>query len=580
MKKIGETLVAAGLIDQELLGQALKLQQGKRKRLGKILLEMGCVEEHELAEALALQLEIPLAECDRYPVTKELLATVPKETAVNKMVFPLEQQGKTLLLAMADPCDLTTMDEIAFRTGLKISPAVATETCIHDLLEKHYGSAARVFDLIKQMPASEGAEFIRETVADEARESVSGAFCNLSEAPPIVKLVTIITTDAVKYRASDIHIEPMEHEVLVRYRIDGELRNILKYPRYIHDSVTSRVKIIANLDITNRRLPQDGRSTLAFQGRKVDLRISTLPSVHGEKMVIRLLDRSTGIVPLGRLGVHENILTPLVELISRPQGMLIVTGPTGSGKTTSLYAILQQLQTEADNLITIEDPVEYKLDGITQVGVNEAVGLSFATALRSILRQDPDIIMIGEIRDRDTAEIAARAALTGHFVLSTLHTNDTVATIARLLDIGLEPFLVMSAVSGILAQRLIRCICPKCKVQVAPPEDIIKGEFPPLGVCYKGLGCKECHYTGYLGRVGVYEFLSLNAGLKKLIARHATEEELWEAARTSGMVSLFDDAWAKVAAGITSVEEVITKVPCRYHDKEPAKSEAIYSKTA
>ncbi|MDI6745135.1 MAG: GspE/PulE family protein, partial [Thermodesulfovibrionales bacterium] len=388
----------------------------------------------------------------------------------------------------------------------------------------------------------------------------------LSEEPPIVKLVTMLLANAATISASDVHIEPGEKSVQVRYRIDGILKAAVKYPKHIHDSVVSRVKIISNLDITNRRLPQDGRSKLRFENRDIDLRVSTMPSFYGENIVIRLLDSATGLIPLGKLGIPEHILKPLIDVFSQPQGMLLVTGPTGSGKTTTLYAILRQLNEEESHIVTIEEPIEYQLAGITQVGVNEAFGLSFPNVLRSTLRQDPDIIMVGEVRDFETAKIVVRAALTGHLVLSTLHTNDTVATVTRLLDSGLDPYLISSSVSGILAQRLLRRICPDCKAESDPPADLTRWELPPIETFYKGTGCKKCMHTGYKGRIGVYEFLLMNTNLRRLIARRGTADELWDAAREDSMITLFEDAISKVKEGIATFDEAISNIPYAHAD--------------
>lgn len=559
-KKLGEILVEAGLITEEQLEAALTAQKGRNKRLGKVLVELSYANELQIAEALSRQLSLPLVKCGEYTLTKEMLAIVPKEMAEQKIVLPLELKGKKLLLAMADPLDMQTIDKLAFNAGLNVSVAVSAESEILGAIEENYGTGDKVWDLMKEMPQYDGVEFLRGEPPDSPQEINVQSLYQLSEAPPIVKLVSMLLADAVRLRASDVHIEPEDNYVQVRYRIDGDLRNIIQYPKHIQESVISRIKIISNLDITNRRLPQDGRSTLRLTNNVIDLRISTLPSVYGEKIVIRLLDRSTGLIPITQMGIPNSLLKPMIEIFNQPQGMLLVTGPTGSGKTTTLYAFLQHLRTETENIITAEDPVEYKLRGITQVAINEPIGLTFAAVLRSILRQDPDIIMVGEMRDSETAEIAVRAAMTGHLVLSTLHTNNTVSTITRLIDIGMEPFLVTSSVSGIFAQRLLKKICPACLTEVEVPDDI-KQEFPPLEKSYKGTGCKECHNSGYKGRTGVFEFLPMNAKIRRLVAKNASEDDVWEAARESGIVTLFEDAWRKVAEGITTVEEVISKIP-------------------
>lgn len=576
-KKLGEILTEAGLITEDRLSTALLLQTGKNKRLGKVLVELGYVNEEQIAETISKQLSVQMVDCNNYTPSKQLLSLVPKETAERKLICPLERNDKTLMIAMADPLDFRTIDDISFKTGLKIIPAVASETNILNTIERIYGASDITWDVLNEIPTYNEVEFVKEEVRKDDKQEISfNSLFKDSEAPPIVKLVTMVIADAVNFNASDIHIEPREKIVQVRYRIDGELKNVLNFPIRIRDSVISRIKIIANMDITNRRFPQDGRSALRLKDKNVDLRISTLPSIYGETIVIRLLDPTTGLIPLSRLGLSEKILKPLIEIISQPQGMLLITGPTGSGKTTTLYSMLQQLRAETKNIITVEDPVEYKLAEITQVGMNEAIGFTFANALRSVLRQDPDIIMVGEIRDLETAEIGARSALTGHLVLSTLHTNDTVSTITRLMDIGLESFLITSAVSGILAQRLIRKICPHCKTEIALPEDMPGITLPPLKNNYKGEGCSKCNYSGYSGRVGVYELLKMNTELRRLISTKFSEDDLWYCARQTGTQTLFEDAWSKIEEGLTTVEEIISKIPypAFMHEEKPPSSKS------
>ncbi len=561
-KKLGELLIEAGLLTKEQLDNALMLQKGKNKRLGKVLIELGYVNEFQIADTISKQLSVPMVECNKYSPSKQILSLIPRETAENKLIYPLDKNEKSLTLAMADPLDFRTIDDISFQTGLRINVTVASETNILNAIEQTYGSSDITWDVLKEIPSYNEVEFVKEEIRGDQKQEIS--FQSLfkdSEAPPIVKLVTMIIADSVNFNASDIHIEPRETYVQVRYRIDGELKNVLSFPSRIRDSVISRIKIIANLDITNRRFPQDGRSALRLKDKTVDLRISTLPSVYGETIVIRLLDPTTGLIPLSKLGISDYIIKPLIEIINQPQGMLLITGPTGSGKTTTLYSVLQQLRSETKNIITIEEPVEYKLKEITQVGISENIGFTFANALRSVLRQDPDIIMVGEIRDLDTAEIGARSSLTGHLVLSTLHTNDTVSSITRLLDIGLESFLITAAVSGVLAQRLVRKICLHCKVEVSAPEEMFGMVLPPLKTYYKGEGCDKCNYSGYSGRVGVYELLRMNTPLRRLIAENFTEDNLWACAREANTKTLFEDAWSKVEAGITSADEVISKIP-------------------
>jgi type IV pilus assembly protein PilB len=562
-KRISDILMESGLIDQHQLDHALMLQKSKNKRIGKILVELGYVTETQIAEALAKQLSLPFVDCSSRRLTVELKALLPKEMVGKKLVLPLELDGRTLVLAMADPLDYETIGEVTFMTDLNVKHVVACESNLLEAIEKNYAEE-NVWDLLKDMPKFEEVEFKKDSPEEEI--SVQSLYKS-SEAPAIVKLVTMIIVDAIQSRASDIHIEPREKYVLVRYRVDGELRDILRVPKNVQSPVISRIKIISNMDITNRRLPQDGNSYMKLAEKEVDLRISTLPSIYGEKVVIRLLNRNTGLIPVTQLGIPEGILNQLIEIFSQPQGMLLVTGPTGGGKTTTLYAWLNQLRSETENIITVENPVEYKFDGVTQVSVNDNVGYTFATALRSILRQDPDIIMVGEIRDLETAEIAIRAALTGHLVLSTLHTNDTVSTVTRLVDIGIPSFLVSSSITGVLAQRLVRRICPKCKTEVDPPNNRIYKDLPPVEHFYQGKGCSNCYYSGFYGQIGIFEFLKINTKLRRLIAKSAFEDDLWDAARESGMKTLFEDAWDKVREGVTTINEVMSKIPEQFIEK-------------
>jgi len=560
-KKLGEIITESGLLSTEQITRALILQKGKNKKLGKILIELGYLNDVQVAEALTDQLALPLIDCNNYRPSKEVISFIPKEMAEKKLVLPLERKGSTLLVAMANPLEWEIIEDLTFETGLSISVGITSENSILSTIEKYYGAADDSWDVLKEIPSYEEVEFLRKEEVVEEESANEKTLYKDSEAAPIIKLVTMVLADAVKSDASDIHIEPREKHVQIRYRMDGSLKDIKAFPKQIQDAVISRIKIISDLDITNRRFPQDGRSFLRLEKKTVDLRISTLPSVYGEKIVIRLLDPTTGLIPLSHLGIVERVLEPLIDIFSQPQGMLLVTGPTGSGKTTSLYSILQQIRTETKNIITLEDPVEYKLPGITQVGINDAIGFTFASALRSVLRQDPDIVMVGEVRDIETAEIAARAALTGHLVLSTLHTNDSVSAITRLIDIGLEPFMVTAAVSGIIAQRLIRKICPHCKEETPPPQKLVRFNVVPAKTYYKGKGCDRCNNTGYKGRIGVYELLKMDTDLQRLISRHFVVDDLWSTARASGTLSLFDDAWLRVMEGLTTADEVISKIP-------------------
>jgi len=563
-RKLGEHLLASQLIKAPQLEEALRLQLKTNELLGKILQNLGFVSEEEVAKALAEQLSMPFASAAELEASWECMKLIPWELARKRLIFPLKGDDGRMKLAMANPFDWQAVDEVAFTTGLKILPVLATESSILNALERHGSSSSVLNSVIRDINIGSDEAEVRL-----AHNGVKSHFDpvniesehNLESTPVIVKLVTSIMSDAAKCRASDIHIEPAETEVAVRYRIDGVLKTIVRYPLYIHDSVVSRIKIVSSLDITNKRLPQDGRTVLRLEDREINIRLSTLPSVNGEKVVLRLLDDSVALLPMPELGLPAYIYNSLITILGQPQGMILVTGPTGSGKTTTLYALLHQIQSDAKNIITVEDPVEYKVAGTTQIGINPAVGLTFISVLRHILRQDPDTIMIGEIRDTDTAEIAVQAALTGHLVLSTLHTNNTVAAITRLIDLGLSPNLLASSVTAILAQRLIRLICPRCKTEIDPPEVVRELKLDNIRTFYKGAGCRACKFTGYHGRIGVYEYLPMESNFKQLVVQKASEEDLQKAARRMGMISLIEDARAKIEQGITTVEEVLSKVP-------------------
>ena len=557
-KRLGEMLVEESSLSPEDLQKALLFQKTGNAKIGRVLADFGFVSEKSLVNALALQLKIPSIDLQSVVVDHEALNLVSQEDAERKKIFPVRLEGRKLTLAMVDPLDYQTIEEIRFKTGCEIRPAVATEKSIIDCIDKHYQVKEKVFHLMNSIKSYEDAEFLRDR-ADDKVVNVQSLY-KLSETPPIIQLVTMIIVEAVKMRASDIHIEPREDSVAVRYRVDGDLREALTIPRRIKDYVISRIKIIADMDITNRRLPQDGTSKLKLSDREVDLRISTLPSLYGEKVVIRLLDKSKGLISLDQIGFPARIKGPLLDALSRPQGFLLVTGPTGSGKTTTLYAILQQVRSEKENVVTIEEPVEYRLSGVTQVGINEAIGLTFPSVLRSVLRQDPDIIMVGEIRDMETADIAVKSSLTGHLVLTTLHTNDTVSSITRLVDIGIPAYLVGSSLTGVLAQRLVRRICPYCKKEDLEKNSAAVG-VQGLGKTFVGTGCHKCFGTGYHGQIAIFEYLPLDRSIRNLVAKKASEEEIWKAARGNGMRTLFEDAIDKVNAGLTTVEEILAKAP-------------------
>ncbi len=568
---MGEILLEQRLITAEQLDEALGKQKTTRKKIGELLVEMNYVSREQLVQGLAEKFSLPIiefldnVECE---LPLELKTIVPKKMAKQKLIFPLEKRDSTLYLVMADPLDYRAIDDIAFNTKLRVSPIISYENSILSAIERYYVEGADSPELLdlysSNISAEKEIQFSEVPKAEDSETNIESLYSK-SKAPPIVKLVAMMIAEAIKMRASDIHIEPRRRIVQVRFRVDGDLRNIFTYDRNIHDSVISRIKIIASLDITNRRLPQDGSSHVTHQDKEIDLRISTIPSIYGEKVVIRLLDQSAGVVTLRELGMPEEMRNSISSILRRPQGMLLVTGPTGSGKTTTLYASLRHMMSETRNIVTIEDPVEYKIEGITQIQVNDDIGRTFANILRSVLRQDPDVIKIGEIRDSETAEIAMRASMTGHLVLSTLHTNSTAATITRLIDVGVPSYLLGSAISGILAQRLVKKICSNCKIEheVEPELEAFMESFnlPVLTKQYKGEGCQYCYNTGYYGRTAVYEYLPVTFGIKSMLFEKATETELARHARQQGVKLLFEDAWEKARLGITTAEEVLAKIP-------------------
>ena len=572
-KKLGEILIEIGIITEDQLINALEIQKKSGKIIGQTLIELGYISESQLMEAFLKKFNISYIDCNNLIIKKEHLKMVSMAMAVKKKIFPTNVSGNTIFLAMVDPLDYSTIEEIKFITGKNVTPLLATESSIMQAIEKNYGycSLEKIWNPLNEIDLEGKMQFNLEKKVEfnkiekkDEDELKADDLYKIGEEPPIVKLVTLIIINAIKSRATDIHIEPREKDVNVRYRIDGDLKSVLKFAKHLQAAVTSRIKIISTMNITIRRLPQDGRSTVKYEDRMIDLRVSTMPSSYGETIVIRILDSVMGLIPLSKLGIPDNIIRELLEMLNKPQGMLFVTGPTGSGKTTTLYSLLTQLSLETESVVTIEDPIEYELKNITQVPVNEKIGFTFAVALRSILRQDPDVIMVGEVRDSDTAEISTKAALTGHLVLSSVHTNDTIATISRLRDLGIEPYLISSALNAILAQRLVKKICQNCKVESEIPQ-YLYDSYPYLkklniGISYTGKGCEECDYTGYKGRIGIFEFLRLDSRLRETIPIYKSDQELSNIARESGMKSLIEDACEKVQGGLTTIKEVLAKI--------------------
>ena len=560
--RLGDLLIAAGTITQEELEKGLALQKEQKGRLGEVLISNGIITEQQLIEALQMQLGIEFIDLTKINIPTELAQVVPKNIAKQYTVVPIRAVKDELYLAMSDPLNFYAIEEVRKAVRRKVVPVLATKDAIEHSIQILYGNegAARA---IEEMRREAGAA---ETApeADTAFTSNQLGDDSVSSAPTI-RLVNSIIERAVLERASDIHLEPHETELLVRMRIDGIMQDILTVPRDLQNSVLSRIKIMAGLNIAERRVPQDGRFNVRVKDKNIDLRISTLPTVYGEKIVARLLDKSGGRIALEAIGLTEEGLAAIKNLLKYRNGVILVVGPTGSGKTTTMYSMIHEINTRDVNLVTLEDPVEYNIEGVNQVQINEKVGLTFASGLRSILRQDPDIIAVGEIRDGETADIAMRAAITGHVVLSTIHTNDAVGTIERLEDIGVEPYLVASAMRGMVSQRLLRKICPNCKQAYTATEEELRDLDIPDEVgltLYRGKGCPNCFNTGFRGRTAVVEVMTLNSKLRRLIAdgapRAAIEDELHKPG--SGFVSLRESAINLARQGVTTAGEILRVV--------------------
>jgi general secretion pathway protein E len=538
--RLGEMLIARGLLAPDELSQALEIQKERPDKIGRILVDLGFVAQRDVLAALSEQLGAPLVTLETPPpVTPETEGLAPRFLRQFR-VIPLAVHDSTLTVAMADPLDFETIATVRAVTGLKVETALAAEQEIADAIDRYYGESSSR----DTAAAIEGGE------ADEDLEHLR----DMASEAPVIRLVNAMIAQAVEKRASDIHLEPFEKEFRVRFRVDGVLYPQEAPQRELKAAVISRIKLMAKLNIAERRLPQDGRIKVRTLGREVDLRVSTLPTLYGESVVMRLLDRSAGdFYDLRRLGFDERMLARMEHFTQLPHGIFLVTGPTGSGKSTTLYSALKRINLTDRKIITIEDPVEYQMDGINQIHVNPQIGLTFASGLRHIVRQDPDVIMVGEIRDRETADIAIRAALTGHLVFSTLHTNDAPSAITRLTDMGIENYLITSSLVAVLAQRLVRVICPHCRVpdadRVAPSGETV--------ACWRGAGCEACFGSGFTGRVGIFELMDLNDELRRLIMRNADASILTEAARRHGMRSLREDGWGKVRDGLTTAGEVL-----------------------
>jgi general secretion pathway protein E len=538
--RLGEMLIERQKIEGEDLERALELQQERGDKLGKILVDMGLIAQRDLLAALSDQLGLPLVTVDGPPPVAPELEGLSERFLRQCRTFPVTLADSTLTLAMADPLDFETVAAVRAFSGFQIQTALAAEQEILDAIDKHYGETER------QTLLAEGDDEQATADLEHLRDMASEA--------PVIRLVNAMIAEAVEKRASDIHIEPFEKEFRIRFRVDGVLFNQETPPRELKAAIISRLKLMAKLNIAERRLPQDGRIKLKILGREVDLRVSTLPTLYGESVVMRLLDRSAGdFYDLRRLGFDDRMLQRMEYFTGLPHGIFLVTGPTGSGKSTTLYSALKRINLPDKKIITIEDPVEYQMDGINQLHVNPQIGLTFASGLRHIVRQDPDVIMVGEIRDRETADIAIRAALTGHLVFSTLHTNDAPSAITRLTDMGLENYLITSSLVAVLAQRLVRVICRHCR-QSAGRALAPDGEMVPV---FRGAGCEQCNGTGYSYRVGIFELMELNDEIRGRIMGNEDAAQLTQAARRNGMRNLREDGWKKVREGLTTVEEVM-----------------------
>ena len=563
--RLGELLTKASLISQDQLKEALRVQKETGGKLGETLIKLNFVSEEDITECLSQQFGVPSINLAHFEIDPSVIKLIPSDVARKYNILPVNKTGATITIAMADPTNVFAMDDIKFMTGYNVEPVVASELGIKAAIDNYYGSTSSL-ELKKVMEDLQQAENSDLEVLEEEEELDVAALAEGAEEAPVVKLCNLILTDAIKRGASDIHIEPYEKEYRVRFRIDGTLYEIMNPPLKLRDAITSRMKILAKLDISEKRLPQDGRIKLKMKlndkNKELDFRVSVLPTLFGEKIVMRLLDKDNLRLDMTKLGFEPESLAKFEEAIFKPWGMVLVTGPTGSGKTNTLYSALSKVNSPEVNIMTAEDPVEFNLPGINQVQMKESIGLNFAATLRSFLRQDPNIILVGEIRDFETAEIAIKAALTGHLVLSTLHTNDAPSTINRLMNMGIEPFLVATSVQLIAAQRLARRICQACKEPVEISNQALmnlgfkKDEVGSFTV-YKGRGCDKCNNTGYKGRVGLVEVMVIDDDLRDMILAGGTAIDIKRKAAENGMISLRRSGLIKIKDGITTIEEVV-----------------------
>jgi type IV pilus assembly protein PilB len=563
--RLGEILLKESLITQDQLQKALDFQRANGGKLGSCLTKMGFITDDDITGVLSRQYGVPSINLKFYEIDPNVIKLIPQDTALRYQVIPLSRVGSVLTIAMTDPTNVFAMDDIKFMTGFNVEPVVASESAIGEAITRFYGGSDADSEELSKMMKDLVEDEELELAAEEA-ELDAASLEKAAEEAPIIKLVNLILTDSVKRGASDIHLEPYETEMRVRFRVDGQLQTVMSPPLRLKDAMTSRIKIMAKLDIAEKRLPQDGRIMIKYRAdgkkKELDFRVSSVPTLYGEKIVMRLLDKENLRLEMTKLGFEPESLKKFERQILKPYGMVLVTGPTGSGKTNTLYSSVSRLNTVDTNIMTAEDPVEFQLGGINQVQMKEQIGLNFAAALRAFLRQDPNIILVGEIRDFETAEIAVKAALTGHLVLSTLHTNDAPSTISRLMNMGIEPFLVATSVNLICAQRLVRRICSNCKEELEVPEQaLIDAGYSPEEAkktkIYHGKGCSTCNKGGYKGRTGLYEVMEINDDLRELILVGASALELKKKAIEQGMITLRRSGLIKVALGQTTMEEVL-----------------------
>ncbi|MFH1853866.1 MAG: ATPase, T2SS/T4P/T4SS family [Candidatus Omnitrophota bacterium] len=558
-ERLTEILIKDNIISEAQLEKALKIHKEMGGSLKNILVEQGFVNEKDLMAALSQGFGIPTIMLSRFKIDSEILRLIPRDLARKYQIVPVSKVGNALTIATADPLNVFVIDDLRAITGFEVGAIIASQREVQEVIDQHYAEDTHgaLEELMKDIK-SEDLQIIEEK---EAERIDSARLYKLIEEAPVVKLTNMILENGIKARTSDILIEPMEKSLRIRYRIDGVLREVETLPKNMQETIVSRIKVMSKLNIAERRLPQDGRFKLKLNDNEVDFRVSILPSSHGEKVALRVLDKSAAMLDIERLGFEKDSLKVIIKCVSRPHGMILACGPTGSGKTTTLYSLLKYVHTPEKNLITVEDPVEYQIQGVNQVTVRSDVGLTFSSSLRSILRQDPDVIMIGEIRDFETVDIAIKSALTGHLVLSTLHTTTACGSVVRLVNMGVEPFLISASLVGIVAQRLIRKLCVKCRESYELPDTLISklglGPGGKKDIFYRPKGCEQCMNTGYSGRIGICEILEMSPSIKEMILKKARESEIKKQARKEGMGTLREDGLKKVRQGFTSIEEIL-----------------------